>query len=214
LDLDVMSVSSEPLRPTAPVPREPTPSREHVAVHRAWARHATDEELYASLSDAEWLLARPDDTHYPAAVMEQSRLQCEAVIAAATAELEHRAGYGVSRGPVDLGYDRALLDELKAGVRLADEVSWFVALRPQGRSLVGLCPFHDDHDPSLVIWPERQRWRCFACGASGDVITWTQMVQRCTFREAVEYLAGRCGEPIPDRQRRQSGPRVREVRVA
>jgi hypothetical protein len=185
------------------------PDTQHIAVHRSWARHQTDEELYAALSDAEWLLTRPDDIHYAPDVAERSRLECEAVIAACRAELEHRAGYGVSRGPVELGYDRALLDELKAGVRLEDEIGWYIALRPRSRSLVGLCPFHDDRNPSFVVWPDRGRFRCFGCGVAGDVLTWTQMIQRCTFRDAVSYLAGRCGQPLSEKWQGASHHRVK-----
>jgi DNA primase len=48
-----------------------------------------------------------------------------------------------------------------------------VKLRRHGRDLIGLCPFHEDHEPSLVISPEKNLWHCLgACQAGGSVVDW------------------------------------------
>ena len=45
-----------------------------------------------------------------------------------------------------------------------------IELRPKGGDLVGLCPFHDDHHPSLNVTPSTRLWRCTSCNATGNVI--------------------------------------------
>jgi DNA primase len=66
-----------------------------------------------------------------------------------------------------------------------------VALRPKGREYAGLCPFHDDHSPSMFVVPSKGIYKCFSCGAGGDVFTFTQNFLKMDFREAIEYLAER-----------------------
>jgi len=57
-----------------------------------------------------------------------------------------------------------------------------------------LCPFHQDHDPSLHIFANGQRWKCFGCGEEGDSFTFIMKIQRIGFREAVEFLGKRVGK--------------------
>ena len=64
-----------------------------------------------------------------------------------------------------------------------------VVLRKRGDELLGLCPFHEDHSPSLVINPSKNVWHCLgACQAGGSVIDWVMYGEGCSFREAVETL--------------------------
>lgn len=64
-----------------------------------------------------------------------------------------------------------------------------IALKKHGKDYLGLCPFHDDREPSLVISPEKNLWHCLgACGEGGDVINWTMKSQGVSFRHAVELL--------------------------
>ena len=64
-----------------------------------------------------------------------------------------------------------------------------VQLRPHGADLIGLCPFHDDHEPSLVISPHKNLWHCLgACQAGGTVIDWVMRAEGVSFRHAVELL--------------------------
>ncbi len=72
-------------------------------------------------------------------------------------------------------------------VRLAE--SRGVVLKAHGKDLLGLCPFHDDHEPSLVISPEKNLWHCLgACQAGGSVIDWVMKAEGVSFRHAVELL--------------------------
>jgi len=82
------------------------------------------------------------------------------------------------------------IERLKAEVsleRLAEARG--VVLRRHGADLLGLCPFHDDREPSLVISPGKNLWHCLgACAAGGSVIDWVMRAEGVSFRHAVELL--------------------------
>ncbi len=84
----------------------------------------------------------------------------------------------------------ATLERLKAKVsleRLAERAG--VALKPHGKDRIGLCPFHDDREPSLVITPAKNLWHCLgACQAGGTAIDWVMKAEGVSFRHAVELL--------------------------
>ena len=64
-----------------------------------------------------------------------------------------------------------------------------VKLKRHGADLIGLCPFHDDHEPSLVITPSKNLWNCLgACRRGGTVIDWIMLAEGVSFRHAVELL--------------------------
>jgi DNA primase len=89
-----------------------------------------------------------------------------------------------------------VIAQVKQANDIVEVVREYLPLKRQGRTYKGLCPFHDDHHPSLDVDPIRQRFRCWACGKYGDVITFVQERERCSFREAVELLARRAGISI------------------
>lgn len=68
-----------------------------------------------------------------------------------------------------------------------------VALRPKGREFVGLCPFHQDKNPSFSVSPVKQIYKCFSCGAGGDVFSFQMNYHKMTFPEALKHLAERAG---------------------
>jgi DNA primase len=68
-----------------------------------------------------------------------------------------------------------------------------LALTRKGKDYLGLCPFHDDHKPSMAVSPAKQIFKCWSCGAGGDVIKFIQMRDRVDFREALASLARRAG---------------------
>jgi DNA primase len=80
-------------------------------------------------------------------------------------------------------------------VRLEDVAARYVpSLRRVGDRLVGVCPFHDDTDPSLNIWPASQSWYCFgACGAGGDVLDFLERAEGIGFSEALARLEEEAG---------------------
>lgn len=63
-----------------------------------------------------------------------------------------------------------------------------IELRHKGRDLWGLCPFHGEQSPSFKVDPTKQRFHCFGCGESGDVIDAAQKLLGLSFKEALDYL--------------------------
>lgn len=82
---------------------------------------------------------------------------------------------------------------------IVDVVAAVVALKPKGREFVGLCPFHDDNNPSMYVVPQKQLFHCFVCGAGGDAFTFVQRFHRMEFREALEHLAAKAGVELTRR---------------
>ena len=82
-----------------------------------------------------------------------------------------------------------------------------VALKPHGKDLIGLCPFHDDHDPSFVVTPSNNLWHCLgACGKGGSNVDFIMGKESVSFRQAVEILRECAGyAPAPERIRTQVG---------
>ena len=85
------------------------------------------------------------------------------------------------------------LERLKQEVSLLDLVqSYGVKLQKKGKDMIGLCPFHDDHSPSLVISPDKNLWHCMgACQEGGSVIDWVMKSEVVSFKHAVEILKQR-----------------------
>ena len=81
------------------------------------------------------------------------------------------------------------IDRIKRGADLAAVIrARGVELKPAGHDLVGRCPFHDDHDPSMRVTPGKGLWRCMSCGATGNVIQFVQRFDGVSFRHAYELL--------------------------
>jgi len=91
----------------------------------------------------------------------------------------------------------AIVDEDIERVRdaspLADVVQQYVALRRVGRNWIGLCPFHAERSGSFNVREETGRYKCFGCGAGGDVFRFVQDIEHLDFGAAVELLANRAG---------------------
>lgn len=81
---------------------------------------------------------------------------------------------------------------------IVDTVRHYVNLDKSGKNWKGLCPFHDDHDPSLKVHREKGIYKCFACGAGGNAIGFVMEMEGWSFPEAVRHLAERNGVEIPD----------------
>lgn len=89
--------------------------------------------------------------------------------------------------------DNSLKDKVLDSIDIVEVVGERVALTRKGKDYVGLCPFHPDHKPSLSVSPTKRIFKCWACGAGGDVIHFVQKFDRIEFREALALLARRAG---------------------
>ncbi len=109
-------------------------------------------------------------------------------------------------------FDDAVKIRVQQANDIVDVVAEHVSLKRKGREMVGLCPFHEDHSPSMNVSPTKQIFKCFACGAGGDVIKFVQMRENLSFPQALERLAERAGIQLESRrstpQRRESGSDV------
>jgi len=99
-------------------------------------------------------------------------------------------------------------DEFKELVRSRTDIVHLigetVALQPNGRVFKGLCPFHDDHNPSFTVNPERQTYKCWSCQEGGDCFSFVMKHDALNFRETIEMLAARAGLELPATLRRGS----------
>ncbi|HLW67546.1 MAG TPA: DNA primase [Gemmataceae bacterium] len=90
--------------------------------------------------------------------------------------------------------DRAALTrQIKEANDIVAVIGGYVSLQPAGGKYKGLCPFHNDHRPSMQVDPKWQNFRCWSCGKSGDVITFIQEFEKVSFLEARAMLAQRAG---------------------
>lgn len=62
------------------------------------------------------------------------------------------------------------IEDIKARLKLEDVLSRLTELKGRGDTLTGRCPFHDDSSPSLVVWTNLQKFKCYGCGERGDVV--------------------------------------------
>jgi DNA primase len=76
---------------------------------------------------------------------------------------------------------------------IVDVIGKYVHLSKQGRNMKGLCPFHSEKSPSFSVNPEKQIFKCFGCGAGGNVITFLRDIEGYSFTEAVRHLAEEVG---------------------
>jgi DNA primase len=100
-------------------------------------------------------------------------------------------------------FDQNAVFQVQQANDIVDVVSEHVSLKRKGREMVGLCPFHDDHRPSMNVNPAKQIFKCFSCGAGGDVFKFVQMRENLTFPQAIERLAERVNIKLESTQRRR-----------
>ena len=95
----------------------------------------------------------------------------------------------------------AFSSDLKELVRSRTELVSLVAesltLIPRSGHFVGLCPFHDDKNPSMVVYPDRQSFKCWSCQEGGDAFTWVMKRENLSFPEALKILADRAHIELP-----------------
>ena len=90
-----------------------------------------------------------------------------------------------------------VIDQVRLAVDIVEVVGHHVALTQRGKNFVGLCPFHDDSTPSFSVSQDKQIYKCFACGAGGNVFTFLRDIETISFIEAVRQVADRAGIALP-----------------
>ena len=98
---------------------------------------------------------------------------------------------------------RSAIEDIKARLSIVDVVERYVSLKRTGRNYTGLCPFHDDKNPSMHVNEERGFFHCFSCGAGGDVFGFVMKYNNIDFMDAARELAQRAGVTLPSSSRRE-----------
>ena len=105
------------------------------------------------------------------------------------------------------------IERLRESVSIVDTIQGYVQLRRVGRNWVGLCPFHAEKSGSFNIREETRRYKCFGCGASGDVFKFIQEIEHLDFVGAIEHIAGKAGYQLTYTTGGQSKDRQRSKQL-
>jgi DNA primase len=85
------------------------------------------------------------------------------------------------------------LENIHKSANIVDVISSYIPLTQKGKNYFGVCPFHEDHSPSMSVSEEKQIYKCFSCGAAGNVFTFVSEYENVKFIEAVKIVADKCG---------------------
>ena len=81
------------------------------------------------------------------------------------------------------------LNEIRNSVNIVDVIYSYISLTPKGKNYFGICPFHDDNNPSMSVSPDKQIYKCFSCGATGSVFKFIMDYENISFTESVKKVA-------------------------
>ena len=82
-----------------------------------------------------------------------------------------------------------LIEDIRNSTNIVDVISHYIQLKKKGSSYFGLCPFHPDTHPSLSISPKKKIFKCFVCGAKGDVFSFVSKYEKISYLQAVKKVA-------------------------
>ena len=86
-----------------------------------------------------------------------------------------------------------VIDRVRDAANIVDVISQYLDLQKRGQNFVGICPFHNDTHPSLYVSPVKEIYKCFACGAGGNVFTFLTEYDKISFVDAVKQLGDKYG---------------------
>ena len=92
--------------------------------------------------------------------------------------------------------ENSVINDIRNSVDIVEVISDRVPLTARGKNYFGVCPFHDDHSPSMSVSREKQIYTCFSCGATGNVFKFLQDFENISFLEAVQWCADLAGIPF------------------
>lgn len=91
-----------------------------------------------------------------------------------------------------------VINEIRSKIDIVDLVSNYVSLTKKGQYYWGICPFHNDKNPSMSVDPRRQTYTCWSCHNSGNVFNFYEQIENVSFREALKALGDKAGVKISD----------------
>ena len=89
--------------------------------------------------------------------------------------------------------DNLTINEIKNSLDIVEVISSYIPLKSKGKNYFGVCPFHDDHSPSMSVSREKQIYTCFSCGATGNIFKFISDYENISFIEAVKKCADMAG---------------------
>lgn len=107
--------------------------------------------------------------------------------------------------------NREQIEEIRNRLDIVDIVNRYVQLKQAGKNFSGVCPFHTEKTPSFIVSPELQRYKCFGCGASGDIFNFVQNIEHIDFPETLEKLAKEAGVTLTKRASDSKYSRIEEI---
>jgi len=106
------------------------------------------------------------------------------------------------------------INKIRENADIVNVISSYIPLQPKGRNYAGVCPFHNDSNPSLTVSREKQIYKCFSCGAAGNVFTFVKEYEKIEFIEAVRKVCDITGQKVVGFEKiikKQEIPKEKEV---
>ena len=91
------------------------------------------------------------------------------------------------------GNENSKIKKIQSQANIVEIIGSYVNLESHGKNYFGVCPFHDDHSPSMSVSPDKQIYKCFVCGATGNVFNFIENYLGISFLEAVKIVADKIG---------------------
>ena len=89
--------------------------------------------------------------------------------------------------------DNQIIEQIRKDTNIVDVIGEYLPLTAKGKNFFGVCPFHDDHNPSMSVSPAKQIYTCFSCGATGNVFSFVMDYENIGFASAVRMLGEKLG---------------------
>ena len=110
-------------------------------------------------------------------------------------------------------FDDTFIDQVRNGISIVDLVGGYVRLQKKGKDYGALCPFHAEKTPSFMVSEAKQIFKCFGCGAGGDVFKFIMLMENLTFPESIHQLAESQGIPLPQSTKKSEAESARRQRL-
>jgi DNA primase len=109
--------------------------------------------------------------------------------------------------------DQSLLEQIRQSNNIVEVIGSYIPLKRSGSNYKGVCPFHNDTNPSMMVSEPKQIFKCFACGKAGNVYTFVQDYEKVSFMEAVKKLALRVGITLEEKPQAKVARSKRELLI-
>lgn len=106
-----------------------------------------------------------------------------------------------------------LKEQIKSRVSITDVVGLYVNLKPAGKNLKALCPFHTEKTPSFYVMPDKDSFACYGCNKFGDLFTFIEEIEHINFHDAMNFLIDKFNIPVDRKQMQKTGNKDYYVKI-